>query len=85
VYEDVKSYIGKVEKSLKANREAMKLINMGIDYERYSKFNSLIPTIHQTVSGKYTIIWTRSNLMIEEAVFCVNFVIETAINLQQRL
>jgi len=78
-----------VKNSIETLQNAVKILSLGIDYRRYSKFTSLTPIVHRVLSGNYytySLAYSfQSNIKRtpEDAWFCINFVIETAVTLQQ--
>lgn len=77
-------FVDKVKNSIEAMQQAMKIISLGIDFKRYSKFQQLIPNFTKLMSGNYSINRDprRKPPTIEEIQYCYDFVIECALNLQ---
>ena len=76
-------FVDKVRDSIQAMREAIKILSLGLDYRRYTKFQLLTPYVIQTGDGNYHCSAKRSEKpLIEEYEFCYNFVIDSAIRLQ---
>jgi hypothetical protein len=76
-------FVDKVRDSIQAMREAIKILSLGLDYRRYTKFQLLTPYVIQTMDGKYHCqAKRREKPSIEEYEFCYNFVIDSAIRLQ---
>jgi hypothetical protein len=65
--------------------EMVRIISLGIDYRRYSRFKILTPRVFFDGTGEpfysRTNIGTRMVHSKETAEFCVDFVIETALSL----
>ena len=65
----------------------LRIMALGIDYMRYSKFISLTPTVFVGEDGKYTYMPTikgpRVKRTARDARFCLEFVVDTALALQQ--
>jgi hypothetical protein len=83
----LEDFVDEVSESLKPMQNAFKLISLGIDYRKYVKFSLYIPLIYTMADGSYTTAqrdWGSRGLpKIEDVSFCVNFVIESAIALQE--
>lgn len=76
----------KLMNSVTALQEAMKILGLGIDYRRYTKFRLLTPVVRYG-QGPDPVVFksARANGQfpsLEACRFCVDFVIETAIQLQ---
>jgi mRNA-degrading endonuclease HigB of HigAB toxin-antitoxin module len=77
------NFIDKVKDSIQAMQNAMKILSLGLDYRRYTKFRLLTPQIFQW-NGKYSYrIIREEKSSIEDYEFCFNFVIDSAIYLQE--
>lgn len=68
--------------------ETIKIIALGIDYSKYLRFKKLTARGIERVGGTYRLQRLDSevegNLMVEDAHFCIDFVIECAIILKER-
>lgn len=77
----------RVTRSIEDLRNALKIVSLGIDYRKYYKFSQLTPTIHKIMNGRWHITRfapSTSPLMSSENFkFCYDFVIESAIHLQE--
>lgn len=72
-----------VEDSLATMQDAIKILSFGLDYRKYARFQLLVPYVSQTMDGKYHSTKKRSETpSIEEYDFCYNFIIESALHLQ---
>jgi len=80
-------YIDSVNKSLSNIDDAIKIIGFGIDYKKYIKFKLLSPYIqalHNKDGRKYeSISSTEILLNHKNCMFCFNFVIDSALKLQE--
>ena len=78
-------FVDKVKESVETLQNAVKILSLGIDYRRYSKFRLVTPIIWRSLGGKYYIHRFASDIKPTpgDVQFCINFVIETAIILQQ--
>jgi hypothetical protein len=79
-------FIDSVSESMESIQNTLKLISLGIDYRKYVKFRLYIPAILWSM-GEPIIQerdWGSRGLpKIEDVSFCINFVIEFAIALQE--
>jgi len=75
-----------VIRSIEALQEAVKFLSLGLDYRRYVKFRLLTPYVVR-FGEKYKVIGTkRSPKWIptaEDVHFCIDFIIESALTLQE--
>jgi hypothetical protein len=78
-------FVDKVKESLESMQQAIKVMALGIDYRRYSKFKLHTPNFIRTMDGAYH---PQKNFnqdiitSVEDAKFCISFVVEAAITLQ---
>jgi len=81
----VKVIPDEVIRSIEALQNAVKIISLGLDYRRYAKFRLLTPFVIRFIGGKYDVqrIKRKEELTKEEIHFCINFVIESAVMLQE--
>jgi len=81
--------VDNINNSIDSIREVVKILGLGIDFNRYIKFISLTPAIYWSRSGQSHASWrmrTRADDAKEDDVrFCIEFVIESAINSQSIL
>lgn len=85
VEQKLEKFVDRVKDSIEAMQKAMKVIALGIDYRRYSKFSLLTPNILKTRDGKRHIYESQQQLVAnkENVQFCIEFVVETALKLQE--
>jgi hypothetical protein len=85
--EKLSEFIYKVKESIEALQKAVKILSLGIDYRRYVEFRLLTPSISRTIDGTYHIHRIRYGSKgiptVEDAQFCIDFVIESSITLQE--
>ena len=89
---DLKKYVNASEffngiiDSIKSMQGVMKIISLGIDYKKYAKFDLLTPRVTWTLEDEPMFVQKvhgKSAIPnIEDVEYCINFVIETAILLQ---
>ena len=84
--EDVEMYFDDVVKSIETLQEAVRILSLGLDYRRYVKFKLLTPVILK-IGKNYEIQRIRRGRKgtptSEDVQFCIDFVIESAIVLQE--
>ena len=72
-----------VGESLKNIQTAIKILSLGIDYRKYSRFNYLAPRFHKTMDGEYRFFRSDFDDKIifnnADIEFCINFVIESSL------
>ncbi|MGB9023480.1 MAG: hypothetical protein WCC94_08610 [Candidatus Bathyarchaeia archaeon] len=82
---DLEEFAEKVGSCIEEIQDALKLLSLGLDYRRYAKFRLFTPHITKVYGGTYEIL--RSGRVkvppIEDCRFCFDFVIETALHLQE--
>lgn len=82
-------YGSKLEKAIEVISEPLNILMLGIDFQKYKKFKCLTPIVHILASGEPAVYWTgdylnEANLTKENAQFCLDFVIETALKVQSQ-
>jgi hypothetical protein len=81
------NYIKKLKRAIESTDDTLRYIAIGIDYQKYMKFRYHTPHIKWTLSGDYFYDggwWRPVNLPdMSDVDFCINFVIESAVILQQ--
>lgn len=66
-------------------KEVLEALGWGIDIQRYKKFKFLTPIVDRSSFGIMVVAWPRPIALLgEHAGFCLEFVLETALNIQQR-
>jgi len=79
-------FVDKVKESIEAMQSAIKMLALGIDYRKYSKFKMLTPHLTRVISGNWVIhrhFEEEQKPSQEEARFCIDFVIESALALAE--
>jgi hypothetical protein len=83
----VAKFIDNVNESIEAMQRAIKILALGLDYKKYSKFKLLLPHVYRMMSGDYTVhksAMGRSPLLDKEYIeFCIGYVVECAIKLNE--
>lgn len=87
IEDKISEFVDAVKESLEAMQNTIKILALGIDYKKYSRFKLLMPLVHKVLSGDYHLVrnnWYPSIDASEKDVeFCINFIIESAIILQE--
>ena len=80
-------FVDKIKESVEALQVAVKILSLGVDYRRYVKFRLLTPHIDRALAGNYLISrgnWGEKGVpSVEDVQFCIDFVIESAVILQE--
>ena len=73
-----------VTESIEALQNAVKILSLRIDYRKYAKFRLLTPVVMRFIGGKYDtqFIGKEKKVSQDEVNFCIDFVIESAVILQ---
>jgi hypothetical protein len=84
---DLGNFIDTSKESIEALKEAIKIIGFGIDYKRYGLFKWITPYVYRYVDGNYEAAEidedVSKSLSASDVRFCIDFVIENAIALQE--
>jgi hypothetical protein len=81
IYEDIRRF---VEESVEPLRKAMKIISLGLDYRQYVRFRQYAPEVFRFLGDEWDCIKNEppTNRTSEDCQFCYDFVIDSAIRLQ---
>lgn len=75
--------VGVIADTINSIQNAMKILSLGIDYRRYAKFRLLTPKISKRY-GKVSVEGgTKRTPTADDVQFCITFVIESALILQE--
>jgi hypothetical protein len=72
-------FVDKVKESIESMSQTIKVLAVGLDYRRYSRFRMLTPFVHWTFDGPIVEQWNGPSVTAEEAQFCIDFVVESAV------
>ncbi len=79
-------FVSKVTKSIEALQDAMKVLSLGLDYQRYIRFQRLVPLVTRSFVGEYHAHIGEPNPENQPSSnncrFCYDFVVASAIQLQ---
>jgi hypothetical protein len=84
--QDLDNYCKYLEQQDKIIKETIKIITLGIDYKKYLKFRKFIPRVLWYLGGGNSFInfnSAKSECTKEDLEFCIDFVIESAIKIQE--
>lgn len=78
-------FVDKVKESIESMQKAVKILSFGIDYRKYVKFSLFTPKPIWTIDSQEPLISISPNAKIskEEFEYCFNFIIESALKLQE--
>ena len=80
----IDEFIDNVKDSLEDIQKAVKILSLGIDYKKYSKFKLLTPNIRKTIDGEYVLeIWRKKKWTKNNCQFCIDFVFDCSQKLQE--
>jgi len=82
-----KRWFEEITKTVNELRDVTKITALGIDYKRYALFKSATPHITRFLGGGYNVeceasLVNRVNLSKDLCSMCINFVIDSAVKLQ---
>ena len=81
---DIKQFMSNVSDSITAIQEVLRLLCFGIDFKKYAKFRTLVPSIKFAMDGTpHYYINHELPLEKEDFEFCISFIVEAAIKLQE--
>lgn len=82
---DMEQFYEMVTDSLDGIEDAIRVVSLGIDYRRYSKFDALTPRVIRTIGGGVEAPDPpdEKEFTDDEVEFCIDFVVESAIELQK--
>lgn len=77
-------FIDRVKESLEGIQSAVKILSFGIDYKKFSKFKLLTPNVIRFIGGnRKAEIYGEKKWSKENCQFCIDFVIESSLKLQE--
>ena len=78
-------FVDNVKESIESIQKAVKILSFGIDYRKYVKFSMLTPKPRWAIGSTEPIVSISNNAKIskEEFEFCFDFIIESALKLQE--
>jgi len=79
-------FVDTVRESLESIQNAIRILAMGIEYPKYSRFALISPHMYRSSNGEYEIVRLQMDEMKitpDDAQFCIDFVIESALRLQE--
>jgi hypothetical protein len=86
-HNDLGDFVDKVKDSVQAMQRAIKILALGLDYRKYSRFMRLLPRINKNLYGEDVVykVWRgkQESADKEYIEFCINFIVESAIKLNE--
>ena len=82
---DILKYLKELTDAFDGLRDAFKIVSFGIDYRKYVRFKELTPAVIHMMQGPPQLAHHRESdpLPPDLLQFCVDFVLDTALHLQQ--
>jgi hypothetical protein len=80
---DLGRFIDWTTESLDSIQEIVRIIGFGIDYKKYAKFKLLTPHVLALIGGTYSIQRKDKSPSLNDIRFCIDFVVESALALQE--
>jgi hypothetical protein len=69
-------------------RESVSVLSHGTDFSRYTRFRAIAPFVNASYGGERHVVDQREDKRphtLEEAEFCINYVIDSALQIQQQI
>lgn len=84
----IREFVDTVKESIEALQDAVKLLSLGLDYRKYSKFQMLTPHVFRYIGSEPDQFSVQMRMgqnaaTLDEVRFCQDFVIECALRLQE--
>jgi hypothetical protein len=79
-------FVDSVKESIEALQRAIKILALGLDYRKYSKFRRLTPNLTMLMSGEFVAHrkYSENNKpSVDDTRFCIDFVVESALVLAE--
>ncbi len=80
-------FINRTNDSISFMQRIVRIVGLGIDYRKYARFNRLTPLVDLRSRGDPDITWVNivnfDEIPVEDVQFCIDFVVESAIKLQE--
>lgn len=80
-------FVDNVKESIEAMQKSIKILALGLDYKKYSKFMMHLPYVAKMLSGDYRVfegIHKKESTADKEYIeFCIHFVIECSVKLNE--
>jgi hypothetical protein len=87
-YPELQDFVDNIRELFDYLHDTVKILSLGIDYQKYVKFTRLTPNATKMSDGHYEVTWRRrrgakNDLTKHHADYCLSFVIEAALVLQR--
>jgi len=82
-FRGLKVFFNSVTKTIDTIQKAIRILSFGIDYKKYVKFKSIIPTPQFVVDGAARFCYGEIAFNKEDLEYCINFIVESALKLQE--
>jgi len=83
---EFKDFIDKMTESIKAIQNAIKILSFGLDYRKYVRYKSIVSSVEVLISdGGQVASYKHGEVKLskEDLEFCINFIVESALKLQE--
>jgi len=80
----LRNFADSVTEAIAAIQKAIKILSFGIDYKKYVKYDSIVPFVEFSINKTPHFTMSEDmNLSREDLDFCINFIVESALKLQE--
>lgn len=79
---EIESYLDDLRRNLDSMYDALRVISLGINQPRHQRFNSIVPEVSSSGEPKFP-HWNGEGISENEARFCLDFLVEVALRLQE--
>jgi len=84
---NMENFVNRTNDSISFMQRIVRILSLGIDYRKYAKFERLTPLVDLPSGEAPDITWVNvvkpDKIPVEDVQFCVDFVTESAIKLQE--
>jgi hypothetical protein len=83
---EAKDWVDKVTESIEAIQNAIKILSFGIDYKKYIRYRLIVASVQVSISESGRVVsymHGEVKLNKEDLDFCINFIVESALKLQE--
>jgi hypothetical protein len=80
---DMGRFVDSVKESLESIQEAVKILALGIDYRKYSRFKWMTPHVDRTFGGIKVAGHPPDGVSSHDVKFCLDFIVEVAVRLSE--
>lgn len=83
---DLATYLNSLHEGIEGMQQVLRLVLAGVDLPRLWRFKSLVPQVFVSLDrSNERVVWVGDqDVTAEDARFCLNFAVQTALRLQER-